>query len=127
MREKSKTITARELIISKGASRHSQKDPPKVGAVTWDQLAKKLTTFITTEETFAEYQAAGNAKLDMKDVGWFVGGPFDPPQRRKVNLQHRCVLTLDFDHLESCDIDLVWAAYEKYTYVAHTSHSHSSE
>ena len=46
---KSKTSTARKLTISKGASRY---DPPNVGAVTWDQLARKLCTFHVTSETF---------------------------------------------------------------------------
>lgn len=111
----------RNLLISKGKSRY---DAPSVGEVTWAQLAQKLCTFHVTSETFEEYQN-GADKLAIKDVGWYVGGPFEPAQRRKANLKYRSVLTLDFDHLESWDVDLIQKAYGAYSYLAHTSHSHS--
>ena len=82
---------------------------------------------LTPSDTFSKSQKNLPPLPGIKDVGWFVGGPFEPAQRRKANLQHRSVLTLDFDHLESWDVDLISSAYSKYAYVAHTSHSHSSD
>ena len=114
----------RKLRISTGESRYGE---VKVGDTTWPKLVKKLTTFVRTDELFEDYQRAGNEKLAIKDVGWIVGGPFEPAVRRKANLQFRSIMALDLDHLDAWDVELILEAYKAYEYVIHSSHSHSDE
>lgn len=98
----------------------------QVGETKWRSLADRLTTIKVTSETFEEYKASKN-KLAIKDVGWFIGGPMKPVARRKANLQHRDVLTLDADHLDPWDMDYLVEHFveQGYTFVCHSSHSHS--
>lgn len=114
---------SRKLRITTGADRYDRKI--KQHEVTWSALVKKLTTFKKTDETYLDYVNAGNEKLAMKDVGWFVGGYFDPNVRRRDNLRARSLLTLDADHLAPGDD--VLSPYEGLEMVWHTSHSHSSK
>lgn len=101
----------------------------RVQEVSWSKLAERLQKFKVTPETFEEYLNAGNDKLAIKDCGWFIGGPMDPPERRKANLVHRDVLCLDADHLDSWDVGGLIAHFEDegYEFVCHSSHSHSED
>lgn len=119
----------RKLKISYYQSRFDKGKDLHIKEVTWDELVHRLSTFKVTNETFEEYQQMETLdRLKTKDVGYFVGGEFDPPRRKTFNLQSRSVLTLDLDHLESWDVDEVMETYgKKYTFFAHSSHSHSEE
>lgn len=118
----------RKLVISRYKSRFDKDKDLSIGRMTWDQLCAVLGEFKITGETFEEYTSMETLdKLKIKDVGYFVGGLFDPPRRKTFNLISRSVLTLDLDHLESWDIDEIQKTYEKYAYLVHSSHSHSQD
>lgn len=114
---------ARKLRITTGRSRYDRS--LKRHEAGWPALVKKLTEFTITDESFVDYVNAGNDKLAIKDVGWYVGGHFEPNVRRRDNLVSRSILTLDADHLEPGDD--VLSAYSDLELVWHTSHSHSPE
>lgn len=66
--------------------------------MTWPELAKRLTTFTVTAETYGEYmQMDRDRQTDRKDVGGFVGGTLRDRVRKKANLMTRSVVTLDYD------------------------------
>lgn len=66
--------------------------------MTWPELAKRLTTFTVTAETYGEYmQMDRDRQTDIKDVGGFVGGSLRDRVRKKANLIARSVVTLDYD------------------------------
>jgi P4 family phage/plasmid primase-like protien len=115
------TTTERELWISEAAHRRA---PPTVRPTTWAELSARLTKFTVTSESFDQYLAAGNAQLDIKDVGWWVGGWFTPAVRRRENLKGRSVLSLDIDHLPAADWQRLLDTYQRWAYVLHSSHKH---
>ena len=116
----------RELNISRYRSRHTKDKDLLVEKLSWDKIAKLLTDFKVTPETFKEY-ASSNDKLSIKDVGWHIGGLFTPPRRKACNLVSRSTLSLDLDFLESWDVENIRAAFSKLEYVVHSSHSHRDE
>lgn len=66
--------------------------------MTWPELAKRLTTFTVTAETYGEYmQMDRDRQTEIKDVGGFVGGTLRDRVRKKANLMARSVVTLDYD------------------------------
>ena len=96
--------------------------------MSWEDLKTLLSNFKVTGETFEEYQAMESLeKLAIKDQGWFVGGVFDPPQRKTFNLKVRTVVSLDLDHMSFLDVAEIKETYGKYTYLVHSSHSHSED
>lgn len=122
----------RELILSRYNSRFDKKKGVKqklsVNGYQWAAVVKLLSDFVRTKETFAEYMGMESLdKLAVKDVGYFVGGEFDPPYRSTFNLVSRDLLTLDADHLGFLDILEFKETYGKYAYLIHSSHSHSGE
>lgn len=119
---------SRKLVISSYKSRFDKGKKLKVGSITWDKLVERLSDFKITDETFEEYQQMETLqKLSIKDVGYFVGGKFDPPLRKTFNLQSRSVLTLDLDHIESWDVDEISKTYDAHAFFVHSSHSHSDD
>ena len=83
-----------DLIISIGSSRHAKQWRAK--KMTWDDLVKKLSQSIITEETAAEYRRmTKDEKAEVKDVGGFVGGHIKNKGRRvKGAVEKRYLLTL---------------------------------
>ena len=62
-----------DLIISIGSSRHAKQWRAK--KMTWDDLVKKLSQSIITEETAAEYRRmTKDEKAEVKDVGALLAG-----------------------------------------------------
>jgi len=95
--------------------------------ITWEKLAEKLCTDYKTNETFTQYKAASKAERGkIKDNGGFVGGYLRGGRRKRENVLHRQVLTLDLDY---APLDF----WEDYTLifgneaVLHSTHSHSEE
>lgn len=118
----------RKLSISSYRSRYDKDKKLKVQEVSWEQLVKRLQDSKETGETFEEYEDMESLdRLAVKDVGWFVGGKFDPPLRKSFNLRARSVLTLDLDHIEPWEIDEISLTYRHFEYLIHSSHSHSED
>ena len=114
----------RKLRISRG--KHRLNPALRNGETDWPALARKLLDFKVTGETFAEYMAMpADQQADIKDVGYMIGGPFEGTARRKDELIHRSVVTLDVDHCVSTDVEALMDAYDGYEYVLHSTHKHS--
>lgn len=120
---------SRKFAVSSYKSRFDRDKKLSVKQVSWDAVAKRLLKSVETSETEAEYHAMESLeKLAIKDVGWFVGGEFDPPVRKKDNLKSRSLLTLDVDHLQSWEgVEVIEEAYRNLNYMYHSSHSHTED
>lgn len=98
----------------------------KVVSCTWEELVKKLSTPIRTEETVAEYQAMdGLAKTEVKDVGAFVGGECIGVKGKNA-VKNRCLLTIDADDAQPGDLQ-AYGALMEYKFFCHTTHSSTRE
>ena len=121
----------RKLTLSTrlmGGSRYDKGKKLTVKDYEWAEVVTLLTTFKVTDELFQDYLAMDSLdKLAAKDVGYFVGGKFDPPYRKTFNLIYRDLLVLDLDHLLSMlDVDEIRETFGKYAFIVHSSHSHSN-
>ncbi len=114
----------RELRIARGKRRtHPYL---KSGKASWPKLVEKLLDFKVTGETFAEYMAMpADRQAEIKDVGYLVGGPFLGTTRKKSELLHRSIITLDIDHVDA--VDKVIEAYDGFEFVLHSTHKHSDD
>src|ERR1017187_9749948 len=82
--------------ISTGRSRKSTNW--KNRDTSWNYLLNKLSTTHRTHETLQEYLAAKKDWQDeRKDVGGWIGGSLTGGTRKKGNVLHRQVVTLDMD------------------------------
>jgi P4 family phage/plasmid primase-like protien len=70
-----------------------------------------------------------SALTSAKDVGWLVGGTFDPPTRRKDHLRYRDLVALDADNLCPEDVDLLRSVYKDLglAFVLHSTFKHRPE
>ncbi len=85
------------LIISVASSRKSTNWKPK--RLTWAGFLKYLSVTHRTTETQNEYFAMGKGEQDqIKDVGGFVGGRLNGPNRTADNMGDRQLVTLDADY-----------------------------
>ena len=65
----------------------------------WSKLLGTISEPERSKETFTEYAAMSKPKQDnLKDVGGYVGGLMSGGNRKKTNLIHRQLITLDIDH-----------------------------
>ena len=84
----------RPLKIALGVSRCAKRW--KNRTLRWGELLDRLSSFVVTNETQAEYRAADrDRQAEIKDVGAFVGGYLQDGDRKKV--VSRSVLCLDAD------------------------------
>lgn len=96
----------------------------------WSEFLGKLRTPIRTAETVEQYHALSKREQGaLKDVGGFVGGRLNGPQRKAVNVESRDLVTLDLDAIgpgETPDIlrrvEGLGAAYGVYSTRSHTEH-----
>ena len=116
-----------DLIISIGSSRHAKQWRAK--KMTWDDLVKKLSQSIITEETAAEYRRmTKDEKAEVKDVGGFVGGHIKNKGRRvKGAVEKRYLLTLDADSPEPNFLGSLNFEIGDLEYVIYSTHSHTPE
>lgn len=84
------------MKISIGGSRKATKW--KVENVTFEELAKKVSTPTVTPESFETYQKLDKAsKDDLKDVGGFVLGELRGGKRSNATVTNRTGIALDLD------------------------------
>lgn len=85
-----------QLEIAVGRSAESKKWQNKT--YSWSELVQKLSEEYRTNETYKEYIASSKQdQLRIKDVGGYVGGYLRGGRRKKENLVHRQLITLDAD------------------------------
>lgn len=114
------------IKIAVGLSRKSEKWVNQ--EITWEKLAKKLSTPIRTNETIAQYlKASKDQQADIKDVGGFVGGEITGKNRVKGSISNRKVLTLDLDTACSTTIDDVDKQLDGLAYLVYSTHKHTKD
>lgn len=113
----------RALKLSFGQS--VQNNRVKGGVMDWPAFRTKLTTCIRTPEKIEAYFKLPKETQDrIKDVGYYVPGPYSGNTRKKAELKHRECLTLDLDFApETWKKDLK-ATYADYEFIIHTTHKH---
>lgn len=83
-----------DIAIGRSAESKSWKNQK----FNWSELVQKLSEEHRTTETFKEYIAANKEEQHkIKDVGGYVGGYLRGGRRKKENLVHRQLITLDAD------------------------------
>ena len=96
----------RQICISIGDSRYSKSWRQQVTTVS--ALYTRLSQPIVGTETHSEYMAMPKSQQDtLKDVGGFVGGVLNAPQRNKANVTGRDIITLDFDNIPPNGIEFI--------------------
>jgi len=84
------------LDIATGRSRRETNWRNK--ETTWAKLVERVSVTHRTAETQAEYTGSTKGRQDeIKDIGGFVGGYLSGGNRKAGSVQHRQIITLDFD------------------------------
>lgn len=90
----------RRITVSVGSSRLSKSWAPV--SFMWSEFVNRLSIPQRTAETFEAYQKLSKAeKGRLKDVGGFVGGMLNGPQRKSDAVTGRDLVTLDLDNIAS--------------------------
>lgn len=106
--------------IALGSSRKSRQWQNRTWS--WEKFCNKIRTPKVTKETFDEYQRKPKSQRDeIKDVGGFVGGYLDAGLRRKANVRHRQLITLDADFAPTGEFPQNF----DYLYALYSTHSHT--
>lgn len=85
----------------------------------WQEIVARLRNVIKTEETARQYKELSKSqKVEVKDVGFFIGGL---AEKRKVAF--RQLLVLDIDEGGDDALDNVRAWLKGRTYIIHSTHS----
>lgn len=117
-----------KVAISTGKSRQETKW--KNVTMEWKDLVKKLGSSIPTSETIQEYKKMPKGEKDnAKDVGGFVGGSVKGGRRKAENVANRTLITLDLDSVKVTSKD-IWndiTAFNDYTVVMYSTHSHTPD
>lgn len=93
----------------------------------WRAIADRLKKALRTDETVAEYAAAGKAqRAAWKDVGGFVGGPVEGGRRKRGTVKLRYLITLDMDEAKAGAWDEVQLNYATAA-VLYATHSSTPE
>lgn len=101
----------RPIRISAAGSRKAPHWPAQ--QLMWNAFIARLATPVRSVESFAEYMAYPKARQDeLKDVGGFVGGTFNPERRKPAYLIGRDIITLDLDNIEAHGTEAVLARLE---------------
>lgn len=96
--------------------------------VSWPKLAARLQRYQLVDTDYKTYMTMPrDQQASLKDVGYFIGGRFSSPRRLQENLIARCVISLDLDHLDWLDLELVRETYADYEHVVHSTMKHSDE
>lgn len=91
---------------------------------TWSSLVQKISEEHRTNETYKEYMSATlEEQGKIKDVGGYVGGYLRGGRRKKQNVIHRQLLTLDADFAHSDFWDDVTMLFGNAA-VLHSTHKH---
>lgn len=98
----------------------------------WSRLKARLSKPAVDQNTsVATYLKLNNdARLKLKDVGSFVGGPFKDGVRQRENLTNRSVITLDIDDATPTQIEYLkddWSDLQEYEFFGSTTRSHAVE
>ncbi len=97
----------------------------KGGVLEWPAFKTKLTTCIRTPEKIEAYFKLPKELQDrVKDVGYYVPGPYSGNKRKKAELKHRECLTLDLDFAPETWKKELKAVYAGYEFIIHTTHKH---
>lgn len=94
---------------------------------TWSKIVSKLSQTHRTHETQAEYFRMKPDRQDaIKDIGGFVGGYLNGGRRKKENVLHRQLVTLDLDNapLELWD-DIT--LFHDFAVAMYSTHKHTPE
>ena len=90
--------TRRLISLTRADSRFSPS--ASVSKTDLDSLEELLSSPTILDLTTLAAGRLGKSKLAaLKDVGWWMPGVFDPPERRRGNLKSRSAAVLDADHL----------------------------
>lgn len=83
--------------ITTGNSRYDK--DWRVVDVTWTKLVERLSKPTRTRETMEEYlKSTKDTRLQLKDVGGFVGGPMEHDgERKNASIHRRTLVTIDCD------------------------------
>lgn len=95
--------------------------------IRWSELVEKLSKENRTNETFKEFISYNKKEQGkIKDVGGYVGGYVRNGRRKRENIVHRQILTLDIDfaHLGFWDDFLMQFSNAA---AIHGTHKHHSE
>lgn len=119
-------INDRMLAISVGNSRKStnwiRTD------ILWSEFIERLHTPQRTPETIKEYLNMSKAQQgQLKDIGGFVGGTLNGPQRKAAAVTGRDLVTLDMDNIPSGDTEKVLRHVDSLGagYVIYSTRSHA--
>lgn len=113
----------RALRIALGTGRRTKKW--KNRTLQWSELLDRLSHFVVTNETVAQYKAMSrDRQAEIKDVGGFVGGYCKGGSRKDVT--SRSVLCLDADYADSN----LWPDFQVLTDCAaaiYSTHKHTPD
>ena len=113
----------RALRIALGTGRRTKKW--KNRTLQWSELLDRLSHFVVTNETAAQYKAMSrDRQAEIKDVGGFVGGYCKGGSRKDVT--SRSVLCLDADYADSN----LWPDFQVLTDCAaaiYSTHKHTPD
>lgn len=85
----------------------------------WDEIVERLRNVIKTDETAEQYaNLSKSQKVEIKDVGFFIGGL---AEKRKV--VYRQLLVLDIDEGGNDALKRARAFLKGTTYIIHSTHS----
>lgn len=114
-----------EIDIALGKNRGSLKWNNK--SMEWDDLVEMCRETIVTYETMKEYGLMEKSRQDaIKDVGAYCSGLLKGGSRKKSNVQHKQVVTLDADHAKPG----FWKRFKRMygnAAFAYTTHKHTPE
>lgn len=113
----------RALKIALGTGRKTKKW--KNRTMMWSELLDRLSHFVVTNETVAQYKAASrDRQAEIKDVGGFVGGYCKDGNRSTTT--SRSVLCLDADYADS-DLWPDWQLISDCAAAVYSTHKHTPE
>ncbi|MBQ9719080.1 MAG: virulence-associated E family protein, partial [Oscillospiraceae bacterium] len=118
----------RKIILSIGGNRKETNWKPQI--VTIEELYDRLKTPVKSPETLGQYMALPKSKQDaLKDVGGFVGGSLDGPQRKATNVTGRDLITLDFDTIPPYGTDKIIETLDSlgWSYCVYSTRKHMAQ
>lgn len=116
----------RKLAISIGDSRKST-NWQRIEFL-WSEFIDRLRTPIRTAETLEEYLNMNRAAQgQLKDVGGFVGGTLNGPQRKAAAVAGRDLVTLDLDNIAAGETENVLKRIDglRASYAVYSTRSHA--
>lgn len=116
----------RQVTISIGNSRRDLNW--KRQALTVSDLYERLHVLTRGTETLDEYMRMSKAKQDdLKDIGGFVGGALNGPQRKGNAVISRDLITLDLDNIPANGTDVIIATLDamQISYAVYSTRKHA--